>query len=135
MKRMAPALAGFAAMMVYALATTAIVWKVPNAGDWVLGATLVLVAIVLALCYWAARRAVPADFKGSKWAAAVFVFGGTASNTIGFGILMGVILTGAVLALVWPDRPRWVFWLELLLTLALATFFIFNATRKNNPSA
>ena len=71
----------FAAAMVYALASTAIVWKVPNSGNWVLGVTLVLVAIVLAFCYRAARNAVPPDFKGGKWAAAVLVFGGhTASN-------------------------------------------------------
>jgi len=128
----------FTAAMVYALTTTAIVWKVPNSGSWVLGVTVVLAVIVLAFCYRAARRAVPPDFRGGKWAATVLILGGdTASNNVtptqsavGFFILMGVILIGIVLALVWSDRPSWVLWAETGLMLAVASFFIVKAARK-----
>ena len=127
----------FAAVMVYILTTTAIVWKVPNSGNWVLGATLALVAIVLAFCYRAARRAVPPDFKGGKWAATVLVLGGeTTSNnltptqrTVAFFIIMGVILTGIVLALVWPDRPSWVDWVQTSLMLAVVSFLLLKARK------
>lgn len=131
----------FAAAMIFALTTTAIVWKVPNSENWVLGVTLVLAVIVLAFCYRAARRAVPPDFRGSKWAAVVLVFGGdtTLNNvtptqrTVVFFILMGVILTGIVLALVWSDRPSWVHWVETGLMLAVVSFFIVKAARKTTP--
>ena len=128
----------FTAAMVYALTTTAIVWKVPNSGNWVLGVTVVLAVIVLAFCYRAAHRAVPPDFKGGKWAATVLVLGGDPAlnnltptqRTVGFFILMGVILTGLVLALVWPDRPSWVLWAEAGLALAVASFLVLKAARK-----
>ena len=130
----------FAAAMVYILTTTAIAWKVPDSGNWTLGVTVVLAVIVLAFCYRAARRAVPPDFKGGKWAAAVLVFGGDpASNnltptqrTISFFILMGVVLTGLVLSLVWPDSPRWVNWVQISLMLAIVSFLLLKA-RKTSP--
>lgn len=130
----------FAAAMIFALTTTAIVWKVPNSENWVLGVTLVLAVIVLAFCYRAARRAVPPDFKGSKWAAGVLVFGGdtTLNNltptqrTVVFFIIMGLILTGIALSLVWPDRPSWVFWAETGLMLVVLSFLLLKA-RKPTP--
>jgi hypothetical protein len=139
---MTVALGSFAAAMVYGLTTTAIVWKVPNSGNWVLVATLVLVAIVLAFCYKAARRAVPPDFKGGKWAATVLILGGdTASNNVtptqravGFFIIMGVLLAGIALSLVWPDRPSWVLWAETGLILAAAASFIYKAARFGRPA-
>jgi chromate transport protein ChrA len=143
MTKMTQIVGSFAAVMVYALTTTAIVWKVPNSGNWVLGVTLVLAAIVLAFCYRAARRAVPPDFKGGKWAATVLILGGDAASNnvtptqraVGFFILMGVILTGIVLALVWPDRPSWVLWAQTSLMLAVASFFIVKAARNTTPPA
>ena len=82
----------------------------------------------------------PPDFKGGKWAAAVLVFGGDpASNnltptqrTISFFILMGVVLTGLVLSLVWPDSPRWVNWVQISLMLAIVSFLLLKA-RKTSP--
>ena len=138
MTKRTQALVLFAAAMVYALTTTAIVWKVPNSENWVLGVTVVLAVIVLAFCYRAARRAVPPDFKGGKWAATVLVLGGDPAlnnltptqRTVGFFILMGVILTGLVLALVWPDRPSWVLWAEAGLALAVTSFLVLRAARK-----
>ena len=131
----------FAAAMIYALTTTAIVWTVPNSENWVLGVTVVLAVIVLAFCYRAARRAVPPDFKGGKWATTVLLLGGDTASTnvtptqraVGFFILMGVILTGIVLALVWSDRPSWVHWVETCLMLAVVSFFIVKAARKTTP--
>jgi chromate transport protein ChrA len=128
----------FAAAMIFALTTTAIVWKVPDSENWVLGVTLVLAVIVLAFCYKAARRAVPPDFKGGKWAGTVLVLGGeTTSNnltptqrTVAFFIIMGVILTGIVLALVWPDRPSWVLWAETILMLGIFSFLVVKVARK-----
>ena len=129
----------FAAAMVYILTTTAIAWKVPDSGNWTLGVTVVLAVIVLAFCYRAARRAVPPDFNGGKWAATVLVFGGDASNnltptqrTVGSLILLGVVLTGLVLSLVWPDSPRWVNWVQISLMLAVVSFLLLKA-RKTSP--
>ena len=127
----------FAAAMVFALTTTAIVWKVPNSEDWVLGVTVVF---AVAFCYIAVRRAVPPDFKGGKWAATVLVLGGdpASSNltptqrTVGSLILLGVVLTGLVLSLVWPDSPSWVHWVQISLMLAVVSFLLLKA-RKTSP--
>ena len=138
MTKQTQALVLFAAAMVYALTTTAIVWKVPDSENWVLGVTLVLAVIVLAFCYRATRRAVPPEFKAGKWAATVLVLGGeTTSNnltptqrTVAFFIIMGVILTGIVLALVWPDRPSWVLWAETSLMRGIFSFLVVKVARK-----
>lgn len=130
----------FVAAMVSILTTTAIAWKVPDSGDWVLVVPVVLVALVLAFGYKAARRAVPPDFKGGKWDATVLILGGdpASSNltptqrTIGSLILLGVVLTGLVLSLVWPDRPSWVNWVQTSLMLAVVSFLLFKA-RKTSP--
>jgi len=140
MTKQTQALVLFAAAMVYALTTTAIVWKVPNSENWVLGVTVVLAVIVLAFCYRAVRRAVPPDFKGGKWAATVLVLGGDpASNnltptqrTVASLILLGVVLTGLVLSLVWPDSPSWVHWVQISLMLAVVSFLLLKA-RKTSP--
>jgi hypothetical protein len=52
MTKMTPAqiVGAFAAVLVYGLTTTAIVWKVPNSGNWVLGATLVSATMKSQLC-------------------------------------------------------------------------------------
>ncbi|HKO62346.1 MAG TPA: hypothetical protein VJV03_14370 [Pyrinomonadaceae bacterium] len=138
MTKQTQALVLFAAAMVYALTTTAIVGNVPNSENWVLGVTVVLAVIVLAFCYRAARRAVPPDFKGGKWAATVLVLGGDPAlnnltptqRTVGSLILLGVVLTGLVLSLVWPDRPRWVDWVQISLMLAVVSFLVLKAARK-----
>ena len=143
MTKWTQALVFFAAAMVYALTTTAIVWKVPDSANWVLGVTVVLAVIVLAFCYRAARRAVPPDLKGSKWAATVLAFGGDPASssltpsqrTVGFFILMAVILTGLVLSLVWPDSPSWVNWVQIGLMLAVVSFLLLKAARKTTPRA
>lgn len=135
MTKQTQALVLFAAAMVYGLTTTAIVWKVPDSENWVLGVTVVLAVIVLAFCYRAARRAVPPDFKGGKWAAAVLVLGGDPDSnnltptqrTVGSLILLGVVLTGLVLSLVWPDRPGWVNWAQTSLMLAVVSFLLLKA--------
>ena len=137
MTKQTQALILFAAAMVYVLTTTAIAWKWPNSGDWVLGVTVVL---AVAFCYIAVRRAVPPDFKGGKWAATVLVLGGdpAANNltptqrTVGSLILLGVVLTGLVLSLVWPDSPRWVHWVQISVMLAVISFFLLKA-RKTSP--
>jgi hypothetical protein len=61
--KMTPAqtVGGFAALMVFVWSTTAIVWVWPDASTWVLGATLVLIAIFLAFVYRAARKVPPPD--------------------------------------------------------------------------
>ena len=130
----------FAAAMVYILTTTAIAWKVPDSGVWTLGVTVVLAVVVLAFCYRAARRVVPPDFKGGKWAAAVLVLGGDPDSnnltptqrTVGSLIVLGVVLTGLLLALVWPDSPRWVSWVQIGLMLAVVSFLLLKA-RKTSP--
>ena len=140
MTKQTQALVLFALAMVYILTTTAIAWKVPDSGNWVLVVPVVLVAIVLAFGYRDARRAVPPDFKGGKWAATVLILGGdpASSNltptqrTVGFFILMGVILTGSVLSLVWPASPRWVPWVQISLMLAVVSFLLLKA-RKTSP--
>ena len=55
------------------------------------------------------------------------------SIRVGYAVLMGVILTGIVLTLVWPDRPSWVFWAETGLILAVATFFVYKRLRMGRP--
>lgn len=140
MTKWTQALVFLAAAMVYILTTTAIAWKFPDSGNWVLGVTAVLAVIGLAFCYRAARRAVPPDFKGGKWAAIVLVFGGdtTLNNltptqrTVVFFIIMGLILTGIALSLVWPDSPRWVHWVQISLMLAVLSFLVVKA-RKTTP--
>ena len=141
MTKQTQALVLFAAVMVYILTTTAIAWKVPDSGDWVLWVTVVLAVIVLALCDRAARRAVPPDFKGGKWAATVLILGGdpASSNltptqrTVSSFIFLGVVLTGLVLSLVWPDRPSWVNWVQTSLMLAVVSFLLVKAARKTSP--
>lgn len=143
MTKQTQALVLFAAAMVYALITTTIVWKVPDSENWVLGVTVMLALIVLAICYRAARGAVPPDFKGGKRAASVLILGGdpASSNltptqrTIGSLILLGVVLTGLVLSLVWPDSPSWVHWVQISLMLAVVLFLLFKAARKTTPPA
>ena len=134
-----------AALIVYGWITTAIVWKWPDAAVWIMWATLALFVVVLALCYRAARRSVLPAFNGGKWAAAVLLLGGdTTSNrtgvtptqrAIGFAILMLVIFTKTAIVWVWPDSPAWVSWVELLLVLAVATFFLYKVARKTTPTA
>jgi hypothetical protein len=129
----------FAAVMVYAWGSTAIVRKWPDSPWWISGSMAVLlIAGIWVWAYGAARRAVPPDFKGGKWAAAVLVLGGdpAANNltptqrTVGSLILLGVVLTGLVLSLVWPDRPGWVHWAQTCLMLAVVSFLVLKAARK-----
>ena len=137
MTKQTQALVLFAVAMVYILTTTAVAWKVPDSDNWVSVVPVVLVAIVLAFGYRSARRAVPPDFKGGKWAATVLILGGdpAANNltptqrTVGFFILMGMILTGLVLSLVWPDSPSWVNWVQISLMLAVVSFLLLNARK------
>jgi hypothetical protein len=134
-----------AALIVYGCTTTVIVWRWPDAAVWIMGTTLVLFVVLLALCYRAARRSVLPAFKGGKWAAAVLLLGGdTTSNrtgvtptqrAIGFAILMLVIFTKTAIVWVWPDIPAWVSWVELFLVLAVATFFLYKVARKTTPAA
>ena len=129
-----------AALIVYGWTTTAIVWKWPDAAVWIMGATLVLFVVVLALCYRAARRSVLPTFNGGKWAAAVLLLGGdTTSNrtgvtptqrAVGFALLLLVIFTKTAIVWVWPNSPAWVSWVEFFLVLAVATFFLYKVARK-----
>lgn len=52
---------GFAATMAFCWAGTAIVWKWPDSSPWLLGITLVLVAVFLFFVYRAARKEDPTD--------------------------------------------------------------------------
>ncbi|HEX7334446.1 MAG TPA: hypothetical protein VF290_23295 [Pyrinomonadaceae bacterium] len=140
--QMMGALVAFAALIVYALTTTAIVRKWPDTATWIMWATLVFFIVVLAWAYRAARSRLH-NFKGSKWAAAVLLLGGdTTSNgravtptqsAIGFAILMLVIFTKSAIVLIWPDYPVWVSWVELSIALAVAAFFIYKLARKKTP--
>jgi hypothetical protein len=134
-----------AALIVYGWTTTAIVWKWPDAAVWIIGATLVLFVVVIALCYRAARRSVPPALNGGKWAAAVLLLGGdTTSNrtgvtptqrAVGFALLILVIVTKSAIVWVWPNSPAWISWVELFLTLAVAAFFLYKIARKTTPNA
>ena len=134
--------AAFAALIVYAWTTTAIVRKWPDTAVWIMWATLVLFVVVLALGFRAARSKLH-NFKGGKWAAAVLLLGGdTTSNrtgvtptqsAIGFATLMLVIFTGTAIVLIWPDYPAWVSWVQRSIALAVATFFIYKVVRKKIP--
>lgn len=131
--------AGAAALIVYALTTTAIVRRWPDAATWIMWATLAFFVVVLAWGYRAARSKLQ-NFKGSKWDAAVLLLGGdTTSNgqgaqwVVGFGILMLVILSKCAIVLIWPDYPAWISWVELSIALAVAAFFIYKIARKKTP--
>ncbi len=52
---------GFAAFMVIIFSMTAIAWVRPDDSGWVLGTTLVLLALLLAFLYRGARKANPPD--------------------------------------------------------------------------
>ena len=138
MTRWTQALVLFAAAMVYALGSTAIVWKWPDSPWWISGSMAVLlIAGIWVWAYKAARRAVPPDFKGGKWAATVLVLGGDpdlnnltpTQRTVGSLIVLGVVLTGLLLALVWPDSPRWVSWVQIGLMLAVVSFLVIGARK------
>jgi hypothetical protein len=62
-KKMTPAqtVAGSAATLAYCFLGTAIVWKWPDSSTWLLGVTLVLVAVFLFFVYRAARKADPSE--------------------------------------------------------------------------
>lgn len=132
-----------AALIVYGWTTSVIVWKWPDAAVWIMGATVVLFVVVLALCYRAARRSVLTTVNGGKWAAAVLLLGGdTTSNrsgvtptqrAVGFALLLLVIFTKTAIVWVWPNSPVWVAWVELFLVLAVAAFFLYKVARKRTP--
>ena len=134
-----------AALIVYGCTTTGMVWKWPDAAVWIMGATLVLFVVVLALCYRAARRSLLPAYNGGKWAAAVLLLGGdtTSSQTgvtptqraVGFALLMLVIFTKTAIVWVWPNSPAWFSWVELLLVLAVAGFFLYKVARKTTSTA
>lgn len=131
---------GFAAVIVYACTTTAIVWKWPDASKWIMWATLALFVVVLALCYRAARKTVLPALNRGKWATAVFLLGGDtpasqtgvspAQRAVGFAVLMLVILAKTAIVWVWPDYPNWISWVELSLVLGITTFFVYKVARK-----
>ena len=60
-KTMTPAqtVAGFIATMAVIFTMTAVVWVWPDSADWVLGTTVVLVAVFLFFVYRAARKENP----------------------------------------------------------------------------
>lgn len=128
MAKMTPAqgAGAFAATMVYALTTAAIALNWPDSSPWILRGITAL--FILGILLWGYRLSRKPDPPGTTDNV-------TPTERAVGALLIAVILAGGVIALVWPDRPSWVSWVQMVLLIGCSyVFYCLQSGAKDNPA-